>query len=248
MMKIETNEPLPTTRERVLRAAADLLTREGRGAVSTRAVSAAAGVQPPTLYRLFGDMDGLLQEVVSYGFEQYLAGKYAVGQTDDPLDDLRRGWDVHVEFGLARPTFYVLMYAETLPGRHSQPAQEAAAMLRRMIGRLAAAGRLKMSVDRATQFASAAGTGLVLSLISTPPEQRDLGLPAVVRETVLAAIATDASAGAASHGGDNLAARAVALRALLGDDTAAVLTDAERNMLAQWLDRLADGPRTRRPT
>ena len=35
----------------------------GRGAVTTRAVSAAARVQPPTIYRQFGDMRGLLDAV-----------------------------------------------------------------------------------------------------------------------------------------------------------------------------------------
>jgi AcrR family transcriptional regulator len=32
----------------------------GRRAVTTRAVAAGAGVQAPTIYRLFGDKDGLL--------------------------------------------------------------------------------------------------------------------------------------------------------------------------------------------
>ena len=38
-----------TTRGRILDAAASLLTAGGREAVSTRAVSAAAGVQAPTI-------------------------------------------------------------------------------------------------------------------------------------------------------------------------------------------------------
>jgi len=46
--------------QRIVRAAAELLTKGGLDAVSTRAVSAAAGVQPPAIYRRFGDMQGLL--------------------------------------------------------------------------------------------------------------------------------------------------------------------------------------------
>jgi AcrR family transcriptional regulator len=79
-----------TTRERVLRAAADLLAEGGRDAVSTRAVSAAAGVQAPTLYRLFGDKEGLLQAVAAHGFAEYLSDKHALAETDDPIDDSRR--------------------------------------------------------------------------------------------------------------------------------------------------------------
>ena len=49
------------TRERILDAAAELLVSGGTDGVSTRAVAAAAGVQAPTLYRLFGDKQGLLE-------------------------------------------------------------------------------------------------------------------------------------------------------------------------------------------
>ena len=64
-----------TTRERIVEAAAQLLATGGREAVSTRAVSAAAGVQAPTIYRLFGDKQGLLDAVASRGFADYLRTK-----------------------------------------------------------------------------------------------------------------------------------------------------------------------------
>ena len=50
-------------RERILRSTMELLARGGREAVTTRAVGNAAGVQSPTIYRQFGDMRGLLDEV-----------------------------------------------------------------------------------------------------------------------------------------------------------------------------------------
>ncbi len=240
MMVTTTGET--TTRDRVLRAAADLLTQGGRAAVSTRAVSAAAGVQPPTLYRLFGDMDHLLDEVASYGFEQYLASKHAIGETNDPLADLRRGWDVHVEFGLSRPAFYALMYGEARTGRESRAAAEAKAILYRMIVRLAGAGRLRMSVERAARLVAATGVGVVFSLLATPSAQRDLELSAIARENVLQAIATDLPARPASETG--VAGQAVALREMLNDEGFTVLTDAERALLAEWLDRVADGRHT----
>ena len=55
-------------RQRICDAAAEAAGRGRRDAVSTRAVSAAAGVQAPTLYRLFGDKDGLLDAVADHGF------------------------------------------------------------------------------------------------------------------------------------------------------------------------------------
>src|SRR6266536_1471535 len=97
-------------RERILSTAVKLLADAGPSWLSTRAVAAAAGVQTPTLYRLFADKDGLLDAVASFGFESYLAEKRAFAPSEDPVDDLRRGWDVHVEFGLANPAIYTLMY------------------------------------------------------------------------------------------------------------------------------------------
>jgi AcrR family transcriptional regulator len=234
-----------TTRDRLVQAAADLLSDGGRDAVSTRAVSAAAGVQAPTLYRLFGDKDGLLDAVAAYGFEQYVAGKQALGETADPVEDLRRGWDLHIEFGLSQPAFYVLMYGEVRPGKISPAAQDAAGILRGMVARVAASGRLRMSVERAAQLVGATGRGVVMELISTPPEERDLDLSAIVRENTLQAIVTPIRPDLvfpAYQAVVDLPSRAVALRAALEQQPATVLTKAERGVLAEWLDRIADAP------
>jgi len=222
------------TRERILEAAAALLVAEGRDGLSTRAVSAAAGVQPPALYRLFGDKDGLLDAVAAYGFDEYLTGKRALGSTGDAVEDLRRGWDLHVEFGLSRPEFYVLMYGDARPGRTSPAAREAEGMLRSIVERVAAAGRLRVGVERAARLVHATGMGVVLSLIATAPEERDPDLSATARETVLSRILT----GTEEPAGSDLPERAIALRA--GLDGATALTGAERVLLAEWLDRIAD--------
>lgn len=230
--------PAARTRERILRAAADLLAREGRAAVSTRAVSAAAGIQPPTLYRLFGDKDGLLDALAAYGFQQYLAEKQALRETDDPIADLRRSWDLHVEFGLARPGFYVLMYGEGRYRGDIPAGLETIAILRRNLARVAAAGQLRMSVERATQLMHANGLGVVLSLISTAPPERDLELSTVAREHVLRTITT--VGGSEPEAPKDVASGAAALREGLRDSGTTALTQSERTLLADWLDRIAD--------
>src|ERR687890_87485 len=93
-------------RARIVAAAVGLIAAGGRDAATTRAVAAAAGVQPPTIYRQFGDMRGLLDEVASYGFSKYLRDKTMRERAEDPVDDLRLGWDLHVGYGLANPAFY----------------------------------------------------------------------------------------------------------------------------------------------
>jgi AcrR family transcriptional regulator len=242
-MSVETDVSAgPTTRDRILRAAAVLLEREGRDAVSTRAVGTAAGVQAPTLYRLFGDKAGLLQAVAAYGFESYLAQKHGLDESDDPVADLRRGWDMHVQFGLTRPAFYMLMYADPAP---CPAAREAEAVLLRTVSRVAAAGRLRYSVDRAARLIHGTAMGLVLSLIATPEDDRDLELLTVARENVLREITVDGEPDslAASEPGDATRRRAVALRAALRLAPTAALSAAEQALLGEWLDRIADGPR-----
>jgi len=53
--------------------AAKLLATQGLDAVTTRSVALAAGVQAPTIYRIFGDKNGLLDAVVQHGWATYLA-------------------------------------------------------------------------------------------------------------------------------------------------------------------------------
>lgn len=215
----------------MVHAAAELLLDGGRDALSTRAVSAAAGVQAPTLYRTFGDKEGLLDAVAAHGFQSYLAGKHALGETDDPVGDLRRGWDLHVEFGLSQPAFYMLMYGEP----HVREARkEADAILRRIVERIAEAGRLRVPVERAARLVHATGMGVILSLIASPPEQRDLDLITAAREHVIQTITTDSA-----DDTSDIPSRAIALKAALAKEPGDSLTQAEHALLAEWLDRLS---------
>ncbi|TDD53278.1 TetR/AcrR family transcriptional regulator [Nonomuraea terrae] len=227
------------TRERMLHAAADMLARGGRDAVSTRAVSAAAGVTAPTLYRLFGDKEGLLHALANYGFQQYLAEKQTA-MTDDPVADLRSTWHVHVNFGLSHPAIYALMFGSTPSREGDRAGREALAMLRDIISRIAAHGRLRVSVDEATQLFYATGVGVTLMLIATPPADRDLDLATTALDHLLRATTTDAEPAARVPG---VALRAVALREALrhDDQNDNTLTTNEQALLADWLDRLAAG-------
>ena len=161
-------------RERIMQAAAELLAHGGREAVSTRAVSAAAGVHPTTM-------------------------------ADAPA------------------------------------ARDDLAILHGLVARAAEAGRLQVSVPHAVRLLAAAGIGVTLSLIATPPEARDLRLSTAMREAVFAAITivpTSDGAPDGAPGPERVAARAVALRAVLAE-APGVLSLAERHLLGEWLDRLA---------
>ena len=223
--------------EKVLGAAAELLSSGGVEAVSTRAVAAAAGVQPPVIYRQFGDKQGLLDAVAGYVLQSYLQKKRRAALTDDPVQDFRESWDRHVDFGLTHPDAYILAYVQARPGRMPPLARESLEILHGLIARIGARGLLRMSVKRAVEYVHAAAVGYVLSQIRVIPEERDSQLSAVMREHAIAAIVTN---GPPQPARSDLPARAVALREALLADADGELTLAEKAMMAEWLNRLAD--------
>jgi AcrR family transcriptional regulator len=225
----------------MLTAAAELLQAGGVDAVSTRAVAARAGVQPPTIYRQFGDKDGLLDAVTHFVLQNYLHAKRRIlNASNDPVDDLRRTWDLHVDFGLKHPAVYTLTYGGPRPGKTATAAAETIGLLKETIARIGDRGRLRMSVERATEIVHAAGVGVVLTMIPVPSSDRDHQLPVIVRENMLSAILTDGRRSPARTA--KLSARAVALAEAIRGADELDMTPAERALLTEWLARLANQP------
>lgn len=220
------------SRQRVVEAAAELLAHKGREAVTTRAVAAAAGVQAPVIYRLFGDKDGLLEAVAEHGYATFLAAKHADARPQDPVEDLRAGWDLAVEFGLANPALYTLMYGEPRRGTNSAAFQAGMQILLGRIHRLATSGRLRVDEDLAASLIHATARGAVLTWLSLPEDRRDPALLTAMREAMVSAVTLDKPA--VPDPGPAGAARA--LRALLPEQT--TLSSAEQGLLDEWLDRL----------
>jgi AcrR family transcriptional regulator len=231
-----------TLRQRIVQAAAGLLEEGGLEAVSTRAVATAAGVPPPTIFRTFGDKDGLLEAVGEHGFQMYLDSKLRLTSIADPVEQLRAAWDLQVQFGLAHPVYYTLVYGQARSGHLPRAGRQAVEELRRMVTRVAAAGRLRMSVERAADVMHAVGVGTIITMISVPEESRDLVVFDVARELVLGALVTPPrAADEGKYEGDSLvASSAMELRAALGPGAVHALSRAEQPLLVEWLNRLAD--------
>lgn len=219
-------------RSQIVEVAAGLLARGGREAVSTRAVAAAAGTQGPTIYRLFGDKDGLLAAVLEYGVAKYLSGRPVVESGADPVARLRADWDRDLGFGLANPALFRLMYVEAVPGRPSAAAEAALSTLRTRIRGIAAAGRLRVDEELAVAMVQAAGCGAIFALVAVPEERRDPRLAEAMFDAVVAAITT----GEVETRNTRPTTAANALRAQLPD--LEMLTDGERQLLGEWLVRI----------
>ncbi|MFI0545219.1 MULTISPECIES: TetR/AcrR family transcriptional regulator [unclassified Streptomyces] len=230
-------------REKILEAATELLAGASAAEVSTRAVCEKAGVGAPMLYRLFGDKAGLLAAVVDRGFEQYLASKRAARPSADPVEDLRSGWDNHMRFALEHPSHYRLMYSPELT---VPPAavQEAHDLLRAILERCAAAGRLTVPPALATQMVMSANVGAALSMLTRPEQYADTRFSQRLRDAVLDSVTRPADADAEADAGREDGAVPVAaatLAARLRADLPPALTTAESALLQQWLEKLSGG-------
>ncbi|HEY2443005.1 MAG TPA: TetR/AcrR family transcriptional regulator [Streptosporangiaceae bacterium] len=233
MRKQDPGSSRDRTRAQLVEVAAGLLATAGPDAVTTRSVALAAGVQAPTIYRIFGDKNGLLDAVVEHGFASYVARKPPADAMADPVEGLRAGWELHVGFGLANPELFRLMHTALRTPDGQAIVAAGAEVLRARVHRVAEAGRLRVTERRAIDLIRAAGTGVVFTLIDQAEDERDDTLADTAWESVCAAILTDATAPIAGP-----AAAAVTLRAALPDLTA--LTAAERALLGDWLDRIAE--------
>ncbi|MGC4959874.1 TetR/AcrR family transcriptional regulator [Gordonia sp. DT218] len=218
-------------RLRVLDAAAELLADGGPDAVTTRAVASSAGVQAPTIYRLFGDKVGLLDAVADRVFADYVDAK-KVDRDSDPVRDLRRSFIAHIDFGTSNPGLTAI-FSDPLR-RPSATEERGIAVLRERIHRVARAGRLRVPEERAVMLVHAIGTGVVLALIAAPKPDRDDHLADAAWESLAAAVLTDVT----DRSDDGT--RAAALRLRADDDAlAAALSPAERTLMREWLDRIA---------
>jgi AcrR family transcriptional regulator len=155
----------------ILDAALTVLEAQGPAGLTTRAVCEAAGIKSPTLYHYFGDKDGLERALVHRGLADFMRRKQQPTAVDDPLDQLRAGWDVALEFALKRPALYALLSQHV----QTQPAlvAEAYALMQSRVQRLVDMGRLQGPVDAAARAVWAASQG-VLSLLHLGASRKEI--------------------------------------------------------------------------
>ena len=236
-----------TVRTRILETAAGLLAQSADVDVSTRAICDAAGVTAPTLYHHFGDKDGLLAAVVDFGWAAFLETKLAVAAVvhDHVADDVRAGWDNHLEFARENPSFYKLMWSPAVAA-NSGAVREAYQMLYDRLELGAGRGQLRMSAETASRIVLSATTGAALSLISQPDLYGDGTFATQLREAVIAWITVPQDAASAAHQPERGAEPTIASAAatlssrLTAEDTP--LTGPETALMQQWLTTLADAP------
>ncbi|MET4620937.1 AcrR family transcriptional regulator [Arthrobacter sp. 2762] len=226
---------------RLLRAAAELLANSEGSAVSTRQITALAGVTAPTLYHHFGDKEGLFDAVVSAGFEEYVAGERDFAPSGEPLEDVRRMWDNHVQFGLSQPHLYLVMFGNIRPESRPAIVADAEALLEEMLNKAAIAGQINVPPREAARSILAANVGVTLMLIAEPVEERNLELSTMTRDSMIFAVSTDTARGAAQEdsGKSSVVVAAIALNAALQASHSDQLSSSELKLFLEWLHRIS---------
>jgi AcrR family transcriptional regulator len=100
-------------RQEILDAARDLFVKEGFQLVSMRKIADKIGCSPGTLYLHFKDKASILQAICVETFTKLDAamGKINDDVTADPMERLRRGGRMYVQFGLDHPQHYLVTFA-----------------------------------------------------------------------------------------------------------------------------------------
>ena len=216
-------------RTQLIAAASQQLEQSPLGDISTRAVCDAVGVGQPVLYRLFGDKDGLLAAVIDAVWAEYLETKRAATATDDPVADLRDGWNAHIAFALHHPNAYRLLFSTALATK-ADALNQATELLVAVLNRVAAKGLVQMEPEHAAQIVMAANTGLALQLLRQPHAKHVHSTVKRVREATIRAITTEGS-----HKPHGTRVATATLRAQLPQHTG--FTQAEAALLDEWLQR-----------
>jgi AcrR family transcriptional regulator len=166
-------------RTEILGATEKLLLREGSSeAVSIRMVADAVGVTAPSIYRHFPDKDSLIYEVCNRHFIVLDAEiEAAVAGVDDPVEDLSARGRAYLEFGIANPEPYRVMFMtrpEVAPVERQQMwLKESTTFLGLVdsVQRCIDAGRLRTGFDDAFRISVAMWArvhGLTSLIVSKP--------------------------------------------------------------------------------
>jgi AcrR family transcriptional regulator len=120
-------KPLSTSqiedfRDRLIEVAERLFAEHGPGAVSMRQLAAELGVSPMTPYRYFRDKDEILAAARASGFDRFaVALETAYAASDEPIARARNVGEAYLNFALAHPAAYRLMFDLAQPTETNYP-------------------------------------------------------------------------------------------------------------------------------
>ncbi len=99
----------------ILDAAMQLYLSEGLGSLSIRNIAEKIEFSPATIYLYYRDKDEIFYDLYSLAFGQFLAEQHKLSGILDPYERLYAGCKQYIEWGLANPKLYDLMFILEVP-------------------------------------------------------------------------------------------------------------------------------------
>jgi AcrR family transcriptional regulator len=159
-------------REAILAAAMKLFLEESFEKTTMRRIAQAIEYTPGALYSYFKDKDEILFALHQRGFEQLFAMQAPALSIADPVERLRRLGEIYIEFALANPQTYDLMFIASKTGRSIEEAEDwqcgerAYAVVRDTMREIIEAGRLPATDDpEVAAFAAWSAVHGIVSLV-----------------------------------------------------------------------------------
>ena len=105
--------PGASLREKILQEAIDIVQKHGVEHVTMRSLAERLGYSPATIYLYFQNKRELLHDLALEGFDQLIAALEPCLRLPDPVEALVEGSMRYIDFGLANPEIYRLMFQNT---------------------------------------------------------------------------------------------------------------------------------------
>lgn len=171
-------------KEKILRAAAKIISNDGLESASTRAICEAVGITAPTLYHHFKGKHDLLDSVTAFAFDLHRKKKLEQ-KTKDPIKNLRIYWDGYMNFCLAEPELQRTMIVAISQGQSIKTGFECFRDLLFEFKSLEAKGELVHSALQSAQMFLGAAQGLSIIIMSLPPANTLPQISTDMREVML---------------------------------------------------------------
>lgn len=102
-------------RKGILDDTSDLLMREGTTALSMRRIAQLVGCSTTVLYTMFGNKQGLIEELYLRGFDMLRQALEAAPRSDHPQDYIYALCHAYRDFALTHSTYYAIMFLKIMP-------------------------------------------------------------------------------------------------------------------------------------
>jgi AcrR family transcriptional regulator len=181
-------------RGKILEEAIRIVYREGVGRITMRALAEALGYSPATIYLYFKNKEELIREIALHGFSLLEEATSAVAELEDPFEAVAEAGRRYIDFALANPELYRLIYQEFSVTQYTETERAQGAALWQLFRgpyvRGIQSGAFRASdpdVETAIGWAQVHGfVQLALSGRMPPPATQGLGLTlAQLRDAII---------------------------------------------------------------